>query len=433
MIYIKTIIAATLLFFMCHGAFAGHESTTAAPYVPSGWSTSAPVPHCNAGTGMAAAVLGNCTSANMIRTEEKCRAVAHAHAQSVGMNYYFDQWFTHNAWYQERRPPGCYKYGQTYYFNPRLGNNNTMQYTGLCLPTTCSICPQGTFSQGGMGVNCTTCPEHHPFTSLSKLSTSIHDCQSLHEFVPHTACPAGYTYAFQNSSYGGTCTTLRTKSSCYSAMLLLNLSGLIRYPHLYTYTSSYMPSHCIVNTWGSIYFNERDSGWSCGHNNYHCICEEMGCNKCPNGYYNVDGRQCRRCPAGHYCPNRHTAPIPCPPGTWGHNSGEYRENTCQPCHPGTFSAFHGSTACTTCPGTSLSGYNATECVDIFAMAKELKALRNTINNPKYLCNSASEFCGPGSKFINGECVPSYDGMYDACKAGRPGWEWTCKPLECQEH
>ena len=37
-----------------------------------------------------------------------------------------------------------------------------------------------------------------------------------------------------------------------------------------------------------------------------------------------------------------------------------------------------------------------------------------------------DFCGPGTKWIDGNCVSSYDGMKEACIKARPGWEWTCE-------
>ena len=46
-----------------------------------------------------------------------------------------------------------------------------------------------------------------------------------------------------------------------------------------------------------------------------------------------------------------------------------------------------------------------------ALENENAALQQKLAAPqKYLCEVASEFCGPGTKWMNGGCISSYDGM-----------------------
>ena len=110
---------------------------------------------------------------------------------------------------------------------------------------------------------------------------------------------------------------------------------------------------------------------------------------------------------------------------------------CHPCASGLFSPGGVNPTCSVCPIGTVSGVGASECVnlnELTNMKAELAALKNMMTNPrKYLCEAATDFCGPGTKWIDGNCVSSYDGMKEACIKARPGWEWTCESLSHSCH
>ena len=61
------------------------------------------------------------------------------------------------------------------------------------------------------------------------------------------------------------------------------------------------------------------------------------------------------------------------------------------------------------------------------LQQEVESLRRQLAEPqKYLCEVATKFCAPGTKWIDGNCVATFDGIVSACENARPGWEWTCK-------
>ena len=39
---------------------------------------------------------------------------------------------------------------------------------------------------------------------------------------------------------------------------------------------------------------------------------------------------------------------------------------------------------------------------------------------------ADQCCGDGTQFENGVCVPTYEGVMDACREERKEWGWTCE-------
>merc|ERR1712146_583587 len=64
------------------------------------------------------------------------------------------------------------------------------------------------------------------------------------------------------------------------------------------------------------------------------------------------------------------------------------------------------------------------------LQQEVESLRRQLAEPqKYLCEVATKFCAPGTKWINGNCVATFDGIVSACENARPGWEWTCKSAQ----
>ena len=75
-----------------------------------------------------------------------------------------------------------------------------------------------------------------------------------------------------------------------------------------------------------------------------------------------------------------------------------------------------------------SGRQQNTFVDlVHGLQQEVESLRKQLTEPqKYLCEVATKFCAPGTKWIDGKCVASFNGIVSACENARPGWEWTCK-------
>ena len=69
------------------------------------------------------------------------------------------------------------------------------------------------------------------------------------------------------------------------------------------------------------------------------------CTPCEAGSYQPSpgGTGCSPCTFGHFCPERSSVPIPCPPGTYGNATGLGTEGDCQKVEPGFHSSL-GSTA-----------------------------------------------------------------------------------------
>jgi hypothetical protein len=209
-----------------------------------------------------------------------------------------------------------------------------------------------------------------------------------------------------------------------------------------------------------VEFNSYEGGVDCGADTRtYCICRSTKCMKCTGGIGLGGDKPCQPCPKGHYCPNPAMPPIQCPIGTFNNDEGFvtsckkcpvystnnktghwgcdicvpgyfYRSGACYPCNADTFSEGGLNATCQKCEVGKISSHAATECTDINALLNKVARLESMLSNPKYLCESASDFCGPGTKWMNGNCVSTFDGILEACKKARPGWEWTCESQSC---
>ncbi|XP_069804021.1 uncharacterized protein [Dendropsophus ebraccatus] len=104
----------------------------------------------------------------------------------------------------------------------------------------------------------------------------------------------------------------------------------------------------------------------CGPGTYRSAStSDVSCKPCPAGYscpQGVESYKSFPCLAGHYCPSGATAPIPCPPGTYG-NSTQGRElSDCWPCPAGTYNHLSGQVSCFLCGSSSYSQPGSRSCV-----------------------------------------------------------------------
>ncbi|CAN2388098.1 attachment of spindle microtubules to kinetochore involved in meiotic chromosome segregation [Pristimantis euphronides] len=104
----------------------------------------------------------------------------------------------------------------------------------------------------------------------------------------------------------------------------------------------------------------------CGPGTYRSAStSELTCQPCPAGYscpQGVENYKSFPCLVGYYCPSSATAPVPCPPGTYG-NSTQGRElGDCQPCPAGTYNHLSGQVSCFLCGSSSYSKTGSKSCV-----------------------------------------------------------------------
>jgi len=304
------------------------------------------------------------------------------------------------------------------------------------------------------------------------------------------SCPGGYGTGYEILTSGTCKFEVTSQEECFMAHKWLGSSddenGTDR-RRLFDAGSSPI-NGCVRYAWGGASYSLKTNLAShrdqeCGKDGQNCICRTYKCSKCPDGtigvggtepckggpnpfYSTVDGPSSGSGPAsgsgssggaggqqfsasgeagwilGPTGPVR-SAPAGSKPFVWYANSkvvncqpgyerkvppyiyGQHHDTPfCSPCNSGYFSAGGVNPTCSVCPVGTVSGVGSSECVNLKA---ELAALKNMMTNPrKYLCEAATDFCGPGTKWIDGNCVSSYDGMKEACIKARPGWEWTCE-------
>ncbi|KAJ7990481.1 hypothetical protein DPEC_G00300770 [Dallia pectoralis] len=67
------------------------------------------------------------------------------------------------------------------------------------------------------------------------------------------------------------------------------------------------------------------------------------------------------CPLGHVCPVGSSAPVACPPGSFGNLSNARHHEDCHPCPPGTFNHLAGQRACFPCGSSASAPQGASSC------------------------------------------------------------------------
>ncbi|KAG8568304.1 hypothetical protein GDO81_013953 [Engystomops pustulosus] len=112
--------------------------------------------------------------------------------------------------------------------------------------------------------------------------------------------------------------------------------------------------------------SEETSCTKCGPGTYRSSsASDVTCQPCPAGYscpQGVDNYKSFPCLAGHYCPSSATAPVPCPPGTYGNGSQGRELADCQPCPAGTYNYLSAQVSCFLCGTSSYSKPGSKSCV-----------------------------------------------------------------------
>nr|XP_009917848.1 PREDICTED: signal peptide, CUB and EGF-like domain-containing protein 1 [Haliaeetus albicilla] len=88
------------------------------------------------------------------------------------------------------------------------------------------------------------------------------------------------------------------------------------------------------------------------------------CQPCPAGFIcpqGSEGYHKKPCPSGYYCPPLASAPLPCPPGTYGSSNFAKRIEDCQACPANTFNHLPAQAACFPCGSSSSSQPGAASC------------------------------------------------------------------------
>ncbi|XP_073513415.1 uncharacterized protein [Phyllobates terribilis] len=92
---------------------------------------------------------------------------------------------------------------------------------------------------------------------------------------------------------------------------------------------------------------------------------DVTCQPCPAGYscpQGVENYKSYPCPTGHYCLSSATAPVPCPPGTYGNSTGGRELVDCHPCPAGTYNHLSAQVSCFLCGSSSYSQPASRSCV-----------------------------------------------------------------------
>ncbi|XP_063291751.1 zonadhesin-like [Pelobates fuscus] len=104
---------------------------------------------------------------------------------------------------------------------------------------------------------------------------------------------------------------------------------------------------------------------SCEPGTYRSSTSEIECLPCPAGFSCPPGAESylhHECQAGYYCPAGATAPVPCPPGTYGSGVQAQNPEDCHPCPASTYNHLIAQVACFPCGSSSDSPAGAKSCI-----------------------------------------------------------------------
>ncbi|XP_075462631.1 uncharacterized protein LOC142498007 [Ascaphus truei] len=92
---------------------------------------------------------------------------------------------------------------------------------------------------------------------------------------------------------------------------------------------------------------------------------DLTCQPCPAGFscpHGVESYLQYPCQPGYYCLFSSTAPVPCPPGTYGNSTNARDSTDCHPCVPSTYNHLFAQVACFPCGSSSYSESGARSCL-----------------------------------------------------------------------
>lgn len=217
-------------------------------------------------------------------------------------------------------------------------------------PSTCDVCPAGSYTDGPGQAACLPCAAGH---SNTRGSTACHPCPvgtiAPGVGAPCTLCPPG---SFSNAS-------LLTR--CYEC------------PAGFSNTGGATPCEpCGVG------MNAPEVGSACTMcppGTFSNTTTSTDCKTCKAGSYSPGGAiPCQPCPTGSFSNDNAAVCTTCPAGTIANTTGratctlcpagysnDRNSSLCEPCEPGTYSASLG-TSCTMCPtGTYTDVPGSTAC------------------------------------------------------------------------
>ncbi|XP_063797931.1 uncharacterized protein LOC134965400 [Pseudophryne corroboree] len=220
----------------------------------------------------------------------------------------------------------------------------------------CEHCPAGyycpdptvTLEANTMGIPCRPGYECPPGAISEFTCRAGSYCASRTGIPP--LCPGGYFCPEGSSTYNT------------SAQLCV-------FPYYCPPGSAYMMS-CTGGTAAVPLTTLRDSGETscrkCEAGTYRSAsATDSECRPCPAGYScpaGVESYQLYPCRAGYYCPSSATAPVPCPPGTYGNSTQGREPGDCHLCPAGTYNHLSAQVSCFLCGSFSYSEPGARSCV-----------------------------------------------------------------------
>ena len=219
----------------------------------------------------------------------------------------------------------------------------------LCAATTygptaglsaCPTCPLGTYQTAVGATECVTCPKG-----------------SYCSYGVKTACPAGTYMPFTGAWFGYECLSCPAGDYCALGATEPNMCPKGSFNSEVNGTQIQNCDQCAPGTHAS------DEG-------------QATCDECSPGFYALGSGtiNCTVCDAGYFCPNSTSDGVPCPPGSFGAETGGYTLlGACALCSGDTFQFEHGATVCEQCPADStalIPGSTSCACLSGFAADRD---------------------------------------------------------------
>ena len=219
----------------------------------------------------------------------------------------------------------------------------------LCAATTygptaglsaCPTCPLGTYQTATGATVCVTCP------------AGSHCAQGV-----KTACPAGTYMPSTGAWFAYDCLACPLGEYCALGATEPNLCPKGSFSSEVNQTQVQNCGHCAPGMHAS------DEGQS-------------HCDECVDGYFALESGtiDCTVCDAGYFCPNSTSDGVPCPPGSFGADTGGYAQSqACALCTGDTFQFEAGAAACENCPEFStalIQGSTSCACLIGYAADRD---------------------------------------------------------------
>lgn len=280
-----------------------------------------------------------------VMSGEECKVAARSVGAPLG-------WSPTNTpqsnWQHSEYPPGCFRYGNTMFFNTMQNtNHNCTSVTnpnfhycicasspteGWCTPGkyfnsgACEDCPIGKYQPLDGKVACNDCPVGKTTSAVG--ASSVTQCDTCvtswkPDYYNSGCLPDDDQLQGYIKKTIGTCDTLiATRAECLSAAQSLGSTA----EALIVVNSEFNIKDCYMRANGLAYFNTHATGLSISCDNVHnrCVCTALP--RCAAGKYQNNALECVACPNGQYSEAGKSTCENCPSG----QKPNYDKTECQP-------------------------------------------------------------------------------------------------------